>query len=189
MVRSIMPSSPGYKRNYKLQPVTIKKDGRAGRRIKKVYNKICKNCGNSFTGIKKQVYCSESCKGEYPYKTGKISTIHQYEYISGNWERYFGRLCNKKGRELISAKDCLDLLEKQNGKCALSGVNLTCQLEVGKKFFTNASLDRIEVGGGYTKDNVQLVCSALNSWRGDVPLEEYVWWCKQVTICQEKEGS
>lgn len=184
-----MPSSPGYKRNYKELPIKIKKDGRAGRRIKKVYQKVCPNCAKSFEGIAKQIYCCESCKGEYQHKKGKVTTITQYEYISGNWERYFGRLCNKKGRENINSIDCLELLEKQDGKCTLSSIKLTCQLEVGKKFFTNASLDRIEVGGEYTKDNIQLVCSALNSWRGDVPLEEFVWWCKQVAQYQEKEGS
>jgi len=93
-----MPSSPNYKRDYLEVPTIIKKDGRAGRRIKKIYNKICPVCNN-------------------------------------------------------------------------------------------ASLDRIEAGGPYIKENIQLVCTALNSWRADTELEEFKWWCRKVTECQEKEGS
>lgn len=34
-----MPSSPNYKRDYEVVPTKVRKDGRAGRRIKKVYAK------------------------------------------------------------------------------------------------------------------------------------------------------
>ena len=169
-------------------PLMIKKDGRKGRRIKKVYNKSCPNCSDSFLGILKQRFCCESCKGEYKYKSKTTTTESQYKHISGNWERYFNRLLNRKYRADLSIEDCLSLLEKQNYKCALSGVELTCILEVGVKYKTNASIDRIEAGGPYIKENIQLVCSVLNSWRADTNLSEYIWWCKKVTECQEKEG-
>lgn len=149
--------------------------------------KQCPVCSKTFTpnsGVHK--FCSVVCKGKWKYITGEMSTEAQYKLISGNWSRYFSRLVAQKKRESLSVDDLLDLLEKQDGKCALSGVELTCQLEVGKKFKTNASIDRIEAGGPYIKDNVQLVCSALNSWRGDTDLREFVWWCKQVTKVHEE---
>lgn len=34
-------------------------------------------------------------------------------------------------------------------------------------------------------ENIQLVCAALNSWRGDTDLQEFIWFCKQVTMHQE----
>lgn len=155
-----------------------------------VKTKECAVCGAEFipkSGIHK--FCSDKCKGKWKYITGEITTESQYKNISGNWDRYFARLCCRPHkREALSKEDCKEILERQKGKCALSGVELTCQLEKGKKFKTNASLDRINAGGPYTKDNVQLVCSALNSWRSDTDLNEFIWWCSQVTQHQEKEG-
>jgi hypothetical protein len=63
----------------------------------------------------------------------------------------------------------------------LSGIPLTCTLEVGKRFKTNASIDRIIAGESYSMGNIQLVCSALNSWRGDTDLKEFIWFCQKVT--------
>lgn len=172
-----------------LEPIHIKKDGRAGRRIKKVYSKICRNCRTSFIGIAIQSFCSDSCKGEFKYTSRVVTTESQYRSISGNWKKYFQRILNKSNRVSLSLDDCLDLLHRQNYRCALSDTTLTCLLEKGKKFKTNASIDRIEAGGPYVKENIQLVCAALNSWRSDTDLTEFIWWCKKVTECQEKEVS
>ena len=151
----------------------------------------CKVCGTLFTrhgGSHK--YCSAVCKGKWKYISGEMTTESQYKLISGNWRRYFSRLCCRcQKREAISVEDCLCLLEEQEGRCALSGVMLTCKLEKGKKFKTNASLDRKEAGGPYIKENVQLVCTALNSWRADTDLLEFIWWCGKVTAWQEGEGT
>jgi hypothetical protein len=144
--------------------------------------KECKVCDTPFlpkSGVHK--FCSEECKGKWQYISGRLSTENQYKEISGNWRRYFARLCTRSvGRSDLSVEDCLALLEEQDGKCALSGIELTCLLEKGTKFKTNASLDRIEAGGPYIKENVQLVCSVLNKFRVDTPLEEFKWWCKKV---------
>ena len=59
----------------------------------------------------------------------------------------------------------------------------------GVTFKTNASIDRIIAGGEYTKDNIQLVCAALNSWRADTDLQEFIWFCKKVTEYQEEKGA
>lgn len=117
-----------------------------------------------------------------------MSCKKQYERISGDWTKYFNRLNRRTSkRPTLTTKDLLEVLDKQKGFCALSGVPLTCKLEQGKKFKTNASIDRIIAGGEYVKDNIQLVCSALNSWRGDTELEEFIWFCKQVTEFQERK--
>lgn len=77
------------------------------------------------------------------------------------------------------------VLARQDYRCALSGVPLTCILEKGRFVPTNASVDRIVAGGPYTEDNVQLVCAVLNLWRGDTPVEEFIRWCKTVTNYQD----
>ena len=109
-------------------------------------------------------------------------TDMQYKSISGNWGKYFSRLCNQKHRKgVISKDDCLAILERQNGRCALSGEMMTCRLEKGVSTLTNASLDRIDAKGSYHPDNVQLICVVLNRFRTDAPLGEFVEWCRKVT--------
>jgi len=127
-------------------------------------------------------FCSAECKGKWPYITGRVTTESQYESISGNWDRYLSRLLYYGGRkrDLLTKEDLMDKLEEQNYKCALSGIPLTCILKKGVKVKTNASVDRIEAGGPYTKDNVQLVCRALNHWRADTEIDEFVDFCRAV---------
>ena len=142
----------------------------------------CPVCHTNFTlksGASK--YCSEKCKGKVQYITGRKSTENQYAAISGNRTRYFQRLaCRSHKRFNLSYLDLLEVLEKQNNKCALTGRELTCTLKVGTKFGTNASIDRIEAGGLYIKENIQLVCAAINSFRTDKSIEEFVQWCTDV---------
>lgn len=110
--------------------------------------------------------------------TGTVSTETQYEKISGNWFRYFSRLAtNKNG---LSAKELCDKLDEQNGLCALTGIELTCKLEKGVICKTNASIDRIVAGGPYIPENIQLVCTAVNGFRKDLSVDEFVWWCTKV---------
>lgn len=148
--------------------------------------KACAICQTLFipnSGVHK--YCSQACKDKNNQQNGSMSAEKQYSRISGDWARYFARLM-RKWRSGLTTQDLLLILEKQKYCCALSGVPLTCTLEVGKRFKTNASIDRIEAGGDYSPNNIQLVCSALNSWRADSDLKEFIWFCKQVTEYQEK---
>jgi hypothetical protein len=57
---------------------------------------------------------------------------------------------------------------------------------VGTKSLTNASLDRIDPQKGYEPANVQLVCVVLNSFRNNVPVEDFVGWCRKVVDHAEK---
>lgn len=145
--------------------------------------KSCKVCGNTFTpksGV--HAFCSELCKGKWKYMSGHITTESQYKLISGNWERYLSRLIYAAGkkRDSLTREDLMAVLKAQDYRCALSGLPLTCQLEVGVKHPYNCSVDRINAGGNYTKDNIQLVCRSLNSWRADTDLKEFIAICKAV---------
>jgi len=143
----------------------------------------CVECGTEFTQAHwSHKYCSKDCKRKTARKPGGAETVErQYALISGNWEKYFGRLCTKAfRRELLSKQDCLDILIAQNHLCALTGVPLTCLLEKGVVCRTNASIDRIDPKGPYTKDNVQIVCVAVNKLRVDMSVEEFKLWCKRV---------
>lgn len=148
--------------------------------------KNCVICGQWFkphSGVHK--FCSEKCKGKWQYTSGKMTSDYQYKTISGNWRRYFNRLRGRIGPELISTDQLLELLAKQDGKCALTGQVLTCQLIKGERVWTNASMDRIKPGGPYSLWNIQLVCIAVNSWRGHQPLDQFIHWCHLVARHRE----
>ena len=101
--------------------------------------------------------------------------------ISGDWGKFFGqRLGAARGRGELSRDMLIDLLKRQNYRCALSGVPLTCLLQKGAVTKTNASIDRINPKGGYVLENVQLVCAAINKFRVDLPVNEFVSWCRKV---------
>ena len=153
-------------------------------------SKKCAVCGKAFvpnSGVHK--FCSAVCKGKWKYITGSVTTATQYKKISGSWPRYCSRLLMSKKRAAITRDDLLLLLEEQDYRCALTGVPLTCELEKGVPHPANASIDRIVAGGPYTMDNVQLVCVAVNKWRGNTPLEEFIEWCRLVVSHAEKEKS
>jgi hypothetical protein len=128
-------------------------------------------------------YCCKVCKRTVARNIGGAETTErQYVLISGNWEKYFARLCTRAfRRDLLSKHDCVALLEAQNYKCALTGVELTCILEKGMVCKTNASIDRIDPKGAYTKDNIQLVCAAINKLRIDMSVDDFINWCKKVS--------
>ena len=43
-------------------------------------------------------------------------------------------------------------------------------------------------GGEYSYDNIQLVCTALNRWRGDTDLDTFIAMCKAVADYQSTES-
>lgn len=153
----------------------------------KFKEKECRSCGKLFKpNSGAHFYCSKDCG----FQASKYSdnTDDQYERISGNWPLYLSRLLYAGGdkRKFLSREVLFDILASQDFKCALSGVPLTCKLQRGTIFWTNASVDRIDAGGPYSKDNIQLVCRGLNSWRSSIPVDDFIWWCRQVVEHSEK---
>lgn len=153
---------------------------------------VCFTCRKNFVQAHhSHKYCTKPCKRKaYQSSGGVESTERQYKLISGDWEKYFNRLCQKSfRRNLLTKQDCLDLLKQQNYKCAFTGVELTCILVKGDVCKTNASIDRIDPKGEYTKGNIQLVCVAVNKLRVDMSVNEYIDWCRKVSnyaLCEQK---
>jgi len=150
----------------------------------KMYKKVCVVCEKKFnTNHPNYLCCSKKC-------TNINKVNRRYERENGNWEYYFKHLLSKKENCKLTIAQLMSILEKQNYKCALSGAPLTCERTRGEISNTNASIDRIIAGGEYNKDNVQLVCRAINSFRGPTDLEDFINWCKRVTnhaIQKQKE--
>lgn len=78
----------------------------------------------------------------------------------------------------LSKEEAWEVFEKQEGKCALSGVTL--HFPARAKAVGTASLDRIDSRKTYTKDNIQWVHKDINCMKWDLTTTEFVNWCKLV---------
>lgn len=71
--------------------------------------------------------------------------------------------------------DCdfaLNLLEKQNNKCAITNIELTCKKGEGLQY-SNITIDRIDSSKGYTKDNIQILSYWANMAKGALTDEDF----------------
>jgi hypothetical protein len=80
---------------------------------------------------------------------------------------------------LITLQEIWDLFKKQNGKCALSGIELKFNSE-RKIHDGNASLDRINSEIGYIISNVQWVDKTINMSKQQMNNEQFIKMCKEV---------
>jgi hypothetical protein len=157
----------------------------------------CDNCGKKVEKKKGEIdrqrrrgrntfYCSRSCAG-----SASCEHLKKYEPWPV-WEHYkrkpdeytpfrkFVRSAKKreiehKTRELVVDITCQylkDLWENQNGKCAITNIEMTLNKDHSP---FQASLDRIDNDKGYIKGNVRFICLitnyARNTWNDDIVKE------------------
>ena len=80
----------------------------------------------------------------------------------------------------IVIEDLFALWEKQEGRCAISGIALTYHRDgSGKKEF-NASVDRIIPHDPYNKNNIQLVAHRVNIMKHELTEDLFFWWIKTI---------
>jgi hypothetical protein len=90
-----------------------------------------------------------------------------------------------KGRGIpfeITTKDAWDVFLEQGGRCALSGVELNF---VRYRKPGNASIDRIDPSGIYTRSNIQIIHKHLNEMKWDMEDAEFVDWCHRISDYQK----
>ena len=135
--------------------------------------------------IKCRKYYSNNCKQCESERKKKARDI-QCEQV--NLEKFLKSLINgcktralksKKYKCTLTVEQLVDLWNKQKGLCAISGLQMTTIKGKGKMIM-NASIDRIQPGGDYSIENVQLVCSHVNMMRSDLSIEELVEFCKAI---------
>lgn len=96
---------------------------------------------------------------------------------------------NAKQRSLefnLTMEELWELYQKQNGKCALSGIELillpvfySASIRANARISTTrreitASVDRIDSNIGYTIDNVQFVHKAINIMKGSLSDSDFI---------------
>jgi hypothetical protein len=143
----------------------IKVDGSAK------YNSWCKSCSKTkMSSYHKNTYGPEKLSHSAHIRTRSVKAYMQY-------------LLAKARRRLgasIDASYLEQLWEKQQGRCALTGWNMTMKLGEGV-VPTNASIDRINSSLGYVEGNVQLLCRAANVAKSDLETELFLAMCAAVS--------
>ena len=123
---------------------------------------VCKECRSA------QIMDNKS-SSPYLYIKGLFRSL-KYSRKEFDWE--------------ITCEYVETLWDKQEGKCALSGVFLTWQAGEGRQDF-NVSIDRKDPNKGYIIGNIQLVAQRVNIMKHTLGDSEFYWWCKNITHNKE----
>ena len=188
-------SSTTIKNYLKKFNIPVRSNSRLGR-TNKIYRNIVdqgKTFGNLFI-VKAGKVCECQCKcGNICFltarelKRGRVKScgclkkekVAGFEGITGNcFNRCRYGAISRKIVFDITAQDMWDKFVEQDGKCAISGVPIF--LRTKSLDLPTASLDRIDSQKGYVVDNIHWVHKTINIMKWDLPLHEFVEWCKIV---------
>jgi len=75
----------------------------------------------------------------------------------------------------ITRLEILDLFNAQNGKCALTGVEM-----IPKSGWTSPSLDKMDPKLGYVSGNIQWVTKKANLMKSNLTMDELLEFCHSV---------
>jgi hypothetical protein len=143
----------------------------------------CKICGTIKTMSWETVKVAQSC-GCKPMVCGnKHKSWQGVGNLSGEFFNRLKRNAIKRGIIFDLTKEFLwDLYEKQNGKCALTGLNISLADKSPEKdnLSCTASVDRIDSEKGYQEDNIQWVHQDLNFMKQRFKQDHFINMCKLV---------
>ncbi len=103
-------------------------------------------------------------------------------FSSSYWKGVLGGAKQRNIIVSISKEFAYNLFLEQNGKCAISGVDIILLWDTGHR---TASLDRINSLGHYTEDNVQWVHRDINLMKMAMTDEELIKWCHIISSYQK----
>lgn len=145
----------------------------------------CTKCNKEFELTKKFFHYASSTRDTFKTRCKscvKISKINMSSLDKLLVQRMGAlRIRSKKDKDLIDFDSTYlrRLYDLQNGLCAISKVPMT-YIEGKGRIPTNVSVDKIFPNKKYTKDNVQLVCTAVNSMKSDLDIEQLLIFCKGI---------
>lgn len=95
------------------------------------------------------------------------------------------RNAGKRGIEVsITDDELYQIFLNQNGKCALSSVDISLTLSrtKNKTAEITASPDRIDSSKGYHVGNVQWIHKDINFMKSNMPEDEFIHWCELIYL-------
>ena len=136
------------------------------------YNSWCKEC------------TKEKLKS-YHKKTWGKERLHRVAFLrTKSIKSYLMYLLGKAKRRrecLVTIDELIQKWDSQNGKCALTGWDMTLILGKGK-VPTNISIDRINPKKDYIEENIQLVCACVNVAKMEMSQDDFINMCKTIVI-------
>jgi hypothetical protein len=98
------------------------------------------------------------------------------------WRRVIGHAAERSMELSINIQDAWNLFQRQNGKCALSGVDiyLPQTSDEAQGSSATASLDRVDSDKGYIPGNVQWVHKDVNLMKMELKQKSFIHWCKLI---------
>lgn len=148
------------------------------------YYKDCPQCGESQSYLRKN-YAEESLRlGKVCKKCSNRSTDNSHRGwhrgIRISWFNKFRSGAETRGINwTLTIDDVADLMEDQNGLCALTGWDISFP-DWGHSDKAPASIDRIDNSIGYAKENIQLVVRKVNMMKQQYTQDEFIEVCKAV---------
>lgn len=139
------------------------------------FNCLC-DCGKTVSLIKRNILTAKQCK-YCSFKKGRKS----YKDISLTYWNVLARGASIRGTEFeITIEYAWEIWEKQQGKCAISGVQLNLIASQAKcnKILRTASVDRIDSSKGYIKGNIQWVHKEVNDLKSNWNEKDFINWIK-----------
>jgi hypothetical protein len=153
----------------------------------------CLNCGKKNVRIicnSLKMGRSKSCgcnKTHYLKNTGKNNKqFTGFEEIRGShWSKIKNHANKKQLIFTITIEYAWNLYKRQKGLCRLSGLPIYFDVNSGN---TTASLDRINSNLGYIDGNVQWVHKDINQMKWNIPIKDFIKFCKLVHNYQKVNG-
>lgn len=88
-----------------------------------------------------------------------------------------GNAVRRNLKVIINESQLIELYHKQRGRCALTGLELTCTNDQ-----TDVSIDRINSNKDYTLDNIQLISELANNVKSDIEIKELYIWTNKIIL-------
>lgn len=135
----------------------------------------------STKSINREEYKSCGCWMKTREYSRKNHCWNGYEDIHGKWWGNIKRGAKNRGHKFeIKIEQAWDVYEKQNRKCAISGVDIKFCESIKNIKDTTASLDRIDSSLGYTKQNIQWVHKEVNLMKQGLDMSTFLNWIKLI---------
>lgn len=89
----------------------------------------------------------------------------------------------------IDYEDLLGRYLEQDGRCALSGLEMKPFDDIGSdvksgRNLARPSVDRIDSRKHYTPDNIQIIMASVNIMKGELPQDVFIEFCQQISNYQ-----